>query len=95
MGAFVYILECSDGSYYTGSTRSSLERRLDEHNSGSFGGYTSSRRPVRLVYSEAFANITDAIKAERQIKGWGRNKKRALIDGDFDRLKLLSKRSAN
>ena len=92
MVAYVYILECGNGSYYTGTTRASLERRLDEHNSGSYGGYTSSRRPVKLVYSEAFANIADAITAERQIKGWSRKKKRALIDGDFRRLKILSRR---
>ena len=92
MQVFVYILECSDGCYYTGSTRTALERRVHEHNSGSHGGYTSSRRPVKLVYSEAFVNVTDAISAERQIKGWRRTKKKALIDGEYSRLKFLSKR---
>ena len=76
MAAFVYIVRCKDGQYYTGSTRASLERRIAEHNDGTFGGFTASRRPVVLVYSEAFDNITDAIAAERQIKGWSRAKKR-------------------
>src|SRR4051794_15507711 len=92
--AFVYILRCSDGSYYCGTARQGLERRVAEHNAGALGGYTSTRRPVTLVYSERFQRITDAIAAERQIKGWSRAKKKALIRGDFDALRRLSKRSA-
>ena len=87
---FVYIVKCSDGSYYTGVT-SNLERRLNEHNSGSIKGYTSERLPVDLVYSNRFGNINDAIGAEKQIKGWSRAKKRALIKGDFEALVNLSK----
>jgi putative endonuclease len=68
-GAFVYILRCSDGSYYCGTARQGLEARVAEHEAGTFGGYTSTRRPVALVYSEWFQRITDAIAAERQIKG--------------------------
>ncbi len=49
-GAFVYILRCADGSYYTGTARQGLERRVDEHNAGAYGGYTATRRPVTLVY---------------------------------------------
>jgi len=93
-GAFVYILRCADGSYYCGTARQGLERRVAEHNSGGLGGYTSTRRPVVLVYSEWFQRITDAIAAERQIKGWSRAKKEALIRGDFGALPTLSKRSA-
>ena len=93
-GAFVYILRCSDGSYYCGTARQGLEARVAEHEAGTFGGYTSTRRPVALVYSEWFQRITDAIAAERQIKGWSRAKKEALIRGDFDALPKLSKRSA-
>jgi putative endonuclease len=70
-----------------------LELRVAEHNSGKFGGYTSKRQPVVLVYSEWFQRITDAIAAERQIKGWSRAKKEALIKGDFAALPGLSKRS--
>lgn len=92
MGAFVYILRCRDGSYYVGTTRDTLQRRLSEHNAGTYGGYTSTRRPVELVYSQEFAAITDAIAAERQLKGWRRAKKEALIRGDLGALPALSSR---
>lgn len=69
MGAWLYILRCADGSYYTGTTRADLEQRIDEHQQGRFPGFTARRRPVKLVYSEFFDRITDAISAERQIKG--------------------------
>ncbi len=91
MDAFVYMLRCSDGSYYVGSARGSLERRVDQHNAGTFGGYTSTRRPVVLVYAQDFSRITEAIEAERKLKGWSRAKKEALIAGDFERLKGLAK----
>ena len=87
---FVYIVKCSDGSYYTGVT-SNLEKRIAEHNSGIIEGYTSDRLPVNLVYSNRFGNINDAIRAEKQIKGWTRAKKEALIRGDFEALVNLSK----
>jgi putative endonuclease len=91
MNAFVYILKCSDGSYYVGSARGSLERRILQHNAGSFGGYTFDRRPVTLVYSQDFERITDAVAAERKLKGWSRAKKEALIAGEFNRLPGLAK----
>ena len=87
---WVYILRCSDGSYYTGRTRN-LSNRLAEHQVGSFGGYTQSRRPVTLAYSQEFTTAYQANEAERQIKGWSRVKKAALIAGDFDLLKHLSR----
>jgi len=87
---FVYIVECKDGSYYTGVT-SGLEKRINEHNSGFYRGYTSSRIPVKLVYSNRFTNVNDAFNSEKQIKGWSRAKKEALIIGDYDLLKLLSR----
>lgn len=87
---FVYIVECKDGSYYTGVT-SELEKRIHEHNSGIYKGYTSSRLPVKLVYSNRITSIIDAINAEKQIKGWSKAKKEALIMGDYDLLKLLSR----
>ncbi len=91
--AWFYILLCSDGSYYVGTTRGDLERRFAQHQSGSFGGYTARRRPVTLAYSQYFQRITDAIAAERQVKGWRREKKEALIRGDFALLPALSRRS--
>jgi putative endonuclease len=94
-GAFVYILRCADGSYYCGTARQGLELRVAEHNSGHYGGYTATRRPVTLVFSQWFERIVDAIAAERQIKGWSRAKKEALMRGDFDDLRLLSRRSSN
>ena len=94
-GAYLYILQCADGSYYVGTTRTDLEFRLAEHNAGTYGGYTASRRPVTLVFAEAFDQITDAIAAERQVKGWSRAKKQALIAGDWDRLRLLARRASH
>ncbi len=91
-GAHVYMLRCADGSYYIGSARLGLERRLSEHNNGTDGGYTSKRLPVQLVWSEHFPDIADAIAVERQIKGWSRAKKEALMRGDFGRLRQLAKR---
>ena len=94
MACFVYILKCVDGSYYTGSYRGNdLETRISEHNNGHYpDAYTSSRRPVTLVYAETFANITAAITAERRIKGWTRAKKEALIAGRWNDLPDLAKR---
>jgi putative endonuclease len=93
MGAFVYILRCRDGSYYIGSaTGDDLTPRIAQHQSGAFPGYTSSRRPVELAWSQYFERITDAIAAERQIKGWSRAKKEALIAGQWDTLRHFAKR---
>jgi putative endonuclease len=91
-GAYVYILLCADGSYYTGSARQGLEQRVAEHNTGHYGGYTATRLPVTLVFSQWFERITDAIAAERQIKGWSRAKKEALIHANYDALQALAKR---
>jgi putative endonuclease len=92
MGAWVYILRCADGSYYTGITRKSLNDRVGEHQSGLIAGFTAQRLPVALVYSEHFDRIIDAIAAERRIKGWSRAKKEALMAGDFQKLSDLSRR---
>ena len=62
-GAHVYMLRCADGRYYVGSTRQGLDRRVSEHNNGTYGGYTSKRLPVILVWAEHFPDITDAIAA--------------------------------
>jgi putative endonuclease len=93
VGAWLYILKCSDGSFYTGTTRADLEKRVAEHQGGEFDGYTAKRRPVALVFSEHFDRIIDAIAAERQIKGWSRAKKKALIAGDYQALQQAAKRS--
>ena len=91
MTAFVYMLRCADGSYYVGSTRSSLEDRIAQHDTGAFGGCTARRRPVVLVFHQECDRITDAIAAERQLKGWSRAKKAALVHGDFELLHTLSR----
>ena len=91
-GAFLYILRCSDGSFYIGTTRSALEMRIAQHNAGTFDGYTATRRPVTLVFSQWFDNITDAIENERKLKKWSRAKKEAFVRGDFVALQQLSAR---
>lgn len=86
---WVYILKCSDGSYYTGVTNN-LSRRLVEHQSGVHEGYTSVRLPVELVFSHEISNPLEAIAAEKQIKKWSRAKKEALIRADFNLLHELA-----
>jgi putative endonuclease len=93
-GASIYILLCSDGSYYTGITRRSVEERVSEHAQGLMPGYTFTRRPVKLAFSEHYERIVDAIAAERRIKGWSRAKKDASMGGDFSALVALAKRGA-
>ena len=89
----VYILLCNDGSYYTGVT-SDLEDRMAKHHAGANPrSYTYSRRPVKLVYKEIFQWVYHAIEREKQIKGWSRAKKAALIQNDIERLIDLSKAS--
>jgi putative endonuclease len=87
--SWVYILRCSDGSYYTGCT-TNLEQRIQEHNFKRYDNYTSTRLPVNLVYSQLFTDVNEAIAAERQIKKWSRGKKEALIKGNFNLLHNLA-----
>jgi predicted GIY-YIG superfamily endonuclease len=94
LAAILYIVLCADGSYYVGTTRCSLERRIAEHNADTFDGYTALRRPVTLVFHQFFESVTDAIAAERQIKGWRRQKKQALIRGELHPLPALARRGA-
>ena len=89
--AWVYILECADGSYYTGSTFD-LERRLAEHNEGLGANFTRDRRPVRLVFAEESESVETAFRREKQIQGWSRAKKGALIEARWDDLPKLSER---
>jgi putative endonuclease len=91
-GAYLYILRRADGKYYVGTTRKGLEERVGEHNAGLLGGYTASRRPVALVFAQYFESIADAVAAERQVKGWSRTKKEAMINGDWSRLPELANR---
>ena len=94
-GAWLYILKYADGSYYVGTTRTSLEIRIAQHNDGTFSGYTAARRPVELIFSQWFARTTDATENERKLKGWGRAKKVALIRGDFASPQQLAKRKSH
>ena len=91
MPFWVYILRCADGSYYTGHT-DNLERRIGEHHSGSISGcYTVKRRPLELVFSQDLSSREDALVAERQIKGWSRKKKEAMIRGDWAEVSRLAR----
>jgi putative endonuclease len=88
---FVYILKCSDLSYYVGVTND-VERRLAEHNSDyNTTCYTFSRRPIELLYYQTFQDPNKAIQFEKQLKGWSRRKKEALIRGDLGKLVEYSK----
>ena len=88
---FVYILKCNDESYYTGVS-SNVEKRFYEHQEGLIKGcYTHNRRPLELVHVEEFTDVLSAIEREKQIKGWTRRKKEALISGDTSKLRRLSK----
>ena len=86
---YMYILECADGSYYTGSTRD-LERRLWEHQNGLGANHTAKRLPVKLVYCEECDRIDDAFYREKQVQGWSRKKKEALMARDTNQLHLLA-----
>src|SRR6266567_2792553 len=95
VGIYIYMLRCADDSYYVGSaTGHDLSPRIEQHNAGSYPGYTFSRRPVVLVWPEYFDRITDGVAIERQIKGWSRAKKEALIKSDWAKLSKLSSRRA-
>ena len=87
---WVYMLRCSDGSYYVGHT-DNLERRIAEHDSGEIPGYTHDRRPVKLVFNQEFVTRDEAFRFERQIKGWSRAKKEALVNGDWEEIKRLAR----
>jgi putative endonuclease len=91
---YVYIVECKDGSYYTGVTND-IERRLWEHNAGyNKTCYTYERRPVELKYLSHFTDIRQAISWEKQLKGWSRKKKQALFKENWEEIKRLAKSSS-
>jgi putative endonuclease len=92
--AHAYIVQCSDGSYYVGST-TNLDMRLGQHNSDEFGPlYTRRRRPVVLVWSGWFDSVAEAFAYEKRVQGWSRAKREALIRGDLGALPDLSRRKA-
>jgi len=90
--AYVYILQCVDGSYYVGSTRD-LERRVWEHQEGLAARYTRRRLPVELVWHQEFENIGEAFFWEKRIQNWSRAKREALIRGDYAALPGLAKKN--
>ncbi|WP_454884030.1 TrmH family RNA methyltransferase [Sphingomonas oryzagri] len=92
MSFSTYLLRCADGSFYAGHT-DDLERRVAQHRAGEMPGYTHDRRPVELVWSEAFGTREEALAAEQEIKGWSRAKKEALIRGDWPKLRSLASRA--
>lgn len=89
MKGWMYILECSDGSYYTGSTNN-LELRLQQHQNGEGANHTKKHLPVKLLYCEEFQRIDEAFYREKQVQGWSRKKKEALINSEHNKLPQLS-----
>ena len=90
MVGYLYILECSNGKFYTGST-TNLEYRFSQHQAGEGANFTRKNLPVKLVYYQSFASIDEAFMREKQVQGWSRKKKIALINGEFEQLPHLSK----
>ncbi len=90
MKGYTYILKCANGKYYTGST-TDLDRRIAQHQAGEGANFTRKNLPVELVYYEEHQRIDQAFYREKQIQGWSRKKKEALINGEFDKLPGLSK----
>ena len=91
---YMYILECSNGTFYTGSTKD-LAKRIEEHENGLGANYTKKHLPVKLVYYEEFDRIDEAFYREKQVQGWSRKKKEALICGEFSSLPKLAKKDFN
>ena len=89
MSFWVYILKCSDGSYYTGHT-DNLEHRLSQHAEGKPSGYTATRLPVELIFTELFATRFEALDMEQRIKGWSRKKKEAMMCGNWKEVQRLA-----
>ena len=93
MPSYMYILECSDGSFYTGSTKN-LPRRLWQHENKIGANYTKKRLPIKLVFCEPYDRVHDAFLREKQVQGWSRRKKQALIEGDPEKLIEFSRNYA-
>lgn len=88
---YMYILECDNGNYYTGSTKN-LEERLKQHQAGEGSNYTKKNLPVKLVYYEVYDRIDTAFYREKQVQKWSRKKKKALMNGEFGELPNLAKK---
>ncbi len=94
MTFYVYILKCSDNSYYTGHT-DNLEQRLSQHQQRYFRTcYTATRLPVELLYCQEFPTREEALTSERQIKGWSRKKKEAMMRGDWNEVSRLAQNAS-
>ncbi len=89
MKGYMYILECSDGTYYTGSTKD-IDLRLQQHQNGEGAYYTKERLPVKLIYVEKYSRFDHAFRREKQVQGWSRRKKEALIKGKLEMLPDLA-----
>ncbi len=92
MKGWIYILKCSNGKFYNGSTIN-LEARLNQHQSGNGSRFTKAHLPVELVYFEEYCHISKAFNREKQIQNWSHLKKQALIEGDIEKLKSLSRQA--
>jgi putative endonuclease len=86
---WLYILECCDGTFYTGSIKD-LEKRIKEHQNGQRANYTKDRLPVKLIYTEEYRRVVDAFLREKQIQNWSHDKKRALIEKKYSELHILA-----
>lgn len=91
---YAYMLVCADNSYYVGHT-DDLDARYVAHTEGMLPGYTLTRRPVQMVWHQMFETRQEAFATERQIKGWSRAKKRALVAGDWENVGRLGRRHSN
>ena len=91
MAFWTCMIRCADGVYYTGHT-DDLEQRIAQHQLGEIPGFTSTRRPVQLVFSQEFGTREEALAAELQIKPWSRAKKEALIRGDWQALQQAARK---
>ena len=90
MAFYAYLLLCNDGSFYAGHT-DDLDQRILAHQSGLIPGYTAQRLPVKVVWSDSFKTRDEAFAAERKLKGWGRAKKLALVNGNWELIRALSR----
>ena len=88
---FMYMLKCSDLTYYVGNT-DNIERRVNEHQTGFFTGYTFQRRPIKLVYVQSYATRDESLEAEARIKKWSRKKKEALVGGEWNQVAKYAKK---
>ncbi|MGC4962598.1 GIY-YIG nuclease family protein [Gordonia sp. DT101] len=91
MAGYLYILECSDGSFYVGSTRN-IDLRMEQHHSGRGARYTSGRLPVKLVYHRECESIGEAYALEKRVQDWSRAKRLALITGHLNDLPELARK---